>query len=336
MIRIPEAPPIEGLEFRRFEGESDFELLSSIGERSFRADDVDYFETAEDIANECKEPGRDPLAEIVIAEVNGVAIGYGRIWVDPGTSQDTVFWQAVQLVPEWRRDGLRRAMFKFNERQIISIARDRGNRPPLRCKVWVIDETNDWKEIVVSEGYRADLHFFEMVRPSLDDVPQTELPPRLEIRPVKPEHYRKIWDTSREAFRGKPWFSEGYYDDKYYETWLKSSSFQPDLWLVAWDRDEIAGMARNEIPIDHNRMYNRNRGYTQHLSVMPRWRRKGVGKALLAESLRMMRNKGLTEAELDVETQSTTGELHLYESLGYQVYKRYAHYVKLLRAQVDG
>jgi ribosomal protein S18 acetylase RimI-like enzyme len=51
---------------------------------------------------------------------------------------------------------------------------------------------------------------------------------------------------------------------------------------------------------------------------------------LLAKSLVMMRERGLKEASLDVETQNTSGELQLYESMGYRVARKYAHYTKPL------
>jgi len=337
MVEVPGAPRIDGLVFRRFEGDSDFSVMSSIGRRSFEADKIDFFETAEDLASDCRSsPDRDPFSEVVIAEAMGEPIAYGRIWTDEGIRGESVYWHIARVVPEWRNTNLRLAMLRFNERQIISMAEIKERREPFGCEVWALDEKNDWREMVVAEGYRAVMHFYEMVRRSLDDIPDAPFPNGLELRPTKPEDYPKIWNASKEAFRGKPWFVEASYDKKYYDSWRNSPEFQPDLWLVAWDVDEVAGMARNEIPVDQNREFGRSRGHTQNLSVSPKWRRRGLGRALLAESLRMMREKGLEEASLDVETQSTTGELHLYESMGYEIHRNFAHYAKQLgRMRLD-
>lgn len=339
MIEIPGAPRIDGLVFRRFEGDADYSVMASVGSRSFEADKVDYFETAEDLANDYENsPDRDPYSEIVIAEVMGEPIAYGRISTDPGSGGESEYWHMAHVVPEWRNTNLRLAMLRFNEKQIISMAKCKGTSGPFVCKVWVLDEPNDWREMVIAEGYRAVMYFFEMVRRNLDDIPDVPLPNGLEIRSTKPEDYPKIWNASKEAFRGKPWFAEALYDEKYYDSWRSSSAFQPDLWRVAWDGDEVAGMARNEIPLEQNKAYGRSRGHTQHLSVSPKWRRKGLGKALLAESLKLMREKGLEEASLDVETQSTTGEVHLYESMGYEIHRKFAHFerrIERMRLDVD-
>ncbi len=333
MIEIPGAPCLDGLRFRRFEKDSDYSSMSSIGKRSFEADGLDYFETAEDLAHDFQNsPGRNPHSEVIIAEVNGQPVAYSRTWTDPGSEGELEYWHVAHVIPEYRKTGLRHAMLRYNELQITSIANREGTRAPFFCKVWALDEPNDWRELVLTEGYRAVLHFFEMVRRNLDNIPDAPFPSGIDVRPAKPSEYPKIWEASKEAFRGKPWFVEAYYDKEHYDSWASSPTLTPDLWRVAWDGDEVAGMARNEIPLDQNRTFGRNRGHTQHLSVMPKWRRKGLGRALLAESLRTMRDRGLTEADLDVETQSTTGEVELYLGMGYEINRSYAHYAKSLGA----
>lgn len=176
------------------------------------------------------------------------------------------------------------------------------------------------------------MHFFEMIRHSLVDIPETQLPVGLKFRPAKPEDYPKVWRASKEAFRGKPWFNEARYEEKYYDSWRSAPSFMPEYWRVAWDGGEVAGMAQNYVAFDANRAFNRDRGHTQSLFVMPKWRKRGLGRALLSESLKMMRDEGLKEASLDVETQSTSGELQLYESMGYVINRSYSHYAKPIDA----
>ncbi len=331
IIEIPGAPRIDGLRFRRFESESDYSLMSSVGSRSFDADGVDYFETAEDLAHDFQNsPGRDPYSEVMFAEVKGESVAYSRTWTDPGNQGESEYWHVAHVIPEWRKTGLRLAMLRYNEQQIASMAKRAGISGPFACKTWALDEPNDWRELLVAEGYEAVMHFYEMLRRNLDDIPNAPFPSGLEVRPAKPSEYPKIWNASKEAFRGKPWFVEALYDREHYDSWAKSPTLTPDMWCVAWDGDEVAGMTRNEIPRDQNQTFGRNRGHTQHLSVMPKWRRKGLGRALLAESLRTMRERGLGEASLDVETQSTTGEVELYLSMGYKINRHYSHYAKQL------
>ncbi len=330
MVEVSGAPKINGLLFRRFRDESDYSVMSSVGKRSWEADGVDNIETEEELANEYDNlSNRDSSSEVIIAEVMGEPVAYGRIWLEPESSGERVFWHIAHAIPEWRKTNLRLAIFRFNETQIRFMAKNRPWAGKTSCGAWALDEPNDWREMVLAEGYTPVMHFYEMIRQDLEDIPDNPLPERLELRAAKPEHYPELWNARKEALREKPWFVESGYDREHYELWLNWPTFMPDLWQVAWDGDHVAGMAENHIPLE-NRDLDRKRGHTQILFVSPKWRRRGLAKALLAKSLVMMRERGLKEATLDVETQNTSGEIQLYESMGYRIVRKYAHYTKPL------
>lgn len=330
MIEVSGAPKIDGLVFRRFKDRSDYSVMSSVGRRSWEADGVENIETAEELASEYDNlPDRDPSSEIIVAEVKGEPVAYGQIWQEPDPGGERVFWNVANAIPEWRKTSLRLAIFRFNETQIRSMAKARPWAGKTSFGAWALDEPNDWREMVLAEGYTPSMHFYEMMRSNLEDIPDNPLPEGLELRAAKPEHYLEVWSARKEALREKPWFVEGGYEREYYELWLKEPTFMPELWQVAWDGDQVAGMAENHIP-QENQAFGRKRGHTQIIFVMPRWRRRGLAKALLSKSLAMMREMGLTEASLDAETQNTSGEIQLYEKMGYHAVKKYAHYVKPL------
>jgi ribosomal protein S18 acetylase RimI-like enzyme len=328
MVEVAGAPKIDGLVFRRFKDKSDYSVMSSVGRRSWEADGVDNIETEEELANEYDNlSNRDSSSEVIIAEVMGEPVAYGRIWLEPDCSGERVFWHIAHTVPEWRKADLRLAIFRFNEMQIRFMAKNRPWAGKTSCGAWALDEPNDWREMVLAEGYSPVMYFYEMIRQNLEDIPDNPLPEGLELRAVQPEHYPEVWNAHKEAFREKPWFVESRYDREQYELWLNEPTFMPDFWHVAWDGDRVAGMAENHIPLE-NLAFDRKRGHTQILFVLPGWRRRGLAKALLAKSLVMMRERGLKEATLDVETQNTSGEIQLYESTGYRVARKYAHYKK--------
>jgi len=330
MVEVSGAPEIDGLVFRRYRDSSDFSIMSSVGRRSWEADGVDNVETEEEFASEYENlSNRDPSSEILIAEIKGEPVAYGWIGPEPDSGDERVFWHMVHVVPEWRKTALRSAIFRFNEMQIRSISRNQPWHGRTSFGAWALDEPNDWREMLLAEGYTPVMQFHEMIRQNLDDIPDNPLPEGLELRAATPKHYPEIWDARKESLKEKPWFVEGRYDREHYGLWLSQPTFMPELWLVAWDGDRVAGMAENHIP-QENQAFDRERGHTQILFVLPRWRRRGLAKALLAKSLMIMRERGLKEASLDVETQNTSGEIQLYESMGYRVVKNYAHYTKLL------
>jgi len=145
------------------------------------------------------------------------------------------------------------------------------------------------------------------------------IPNGVEIRPVSPEQYRKVWEASVEAFRDH-WGYDA--DSEPFETWFDRRIQQPALWQAAWSGDEVVGMVLPYIDEIENKEYRRKRGWTENICVRRPWRGKGVAKALIASSLRLLKELGMTEACLGVDAQNLSGALQLYELMGYRITQR--------------
>ncbi len=63
-------------------------------------------------------------------------------------------------------------------------------------------------------GYLPFRYAYDMTRDLAEPIPALALPPGIEIRPARPEHYRAIWEAEREAFQDNwgytPWPEENY------------------------------------------------------------------------------------------------------------------------------
>ena len=94
-----------------------------------------------------------------------------------------------------------------------------------------------------------------------------------------------------------------------------------NLWRVAWDGDEVAGSVMTFVWPEENERLGLSRGWLEHVSVRRAWRKRGLATALIADSLRVLRDLGLAEAALGVDSQNPTGALRLYESLGFRRHK---------------
>ncbi|MBM3146584.1 MAG: GNAT family N-acetyltransferase, partial [Actinobacteria bacterium] len=86
--------------------------------------------------------------------------------------------------------------------------------------------------------------------------------------------------------------------------------FDPGLWNVAWDGGQVAGACLGYYYPD------RRSGYIDELGVLPAWRRRGLGSALLLATLVSLRERGARDAVLGVDTRNVTGALHVYEAAG--------------------
>jgi GNAT superfamily N-acetyltransferase len=97
-----------------------------------------------------------------------------------------------------------------------------------------------------------------------------------------------------------------------FETWwqrqIGRSNYDPTLWFVIRDGDEIAALARNEA--------RGPGGYVGGLGVRRPWRGRGYGKALLYHTFREFHRRGLRRVTLGVDAANPTGATRLYESVG--------------------
>ena len=169
-------------------------------------------------------------------------------------------------------------------------------------------------------GFTPVRWFFEMTRDLSEPIPDVPLPDGLEVRPVATEDLRKIWHADVEAFRDH-W---GGFDDsdERLQSWIESPSFDPSLWVVAWDGDEVAAGNINAIEADENAAIGVQRGWLHSVFTRRRWRKRGLANALIARSLRLIAERGMDYGILGVDADNPSGALGLYERNGFKVAER--------------
>jgi mycothiol synthase len=113
--------------------------------------------------------------------------------------------------------------------------------------------------------------------------------------------------------------------------WTTGPDFDPDLWWLAWEGDEIAGHLYGWSVSDTNP----DHGYVGSLGVRRRWRGRGLAKALLLHSFAAFAAKGKAGVGLNVDGSSLTGAKRLYESVGLHVAVSYAVNERILRPGDD-
>ena len=180
------------------------------------------------------------------------------------------------------------------------------------------------RALIAAAGLEPVRHFFLMRRPDLDAVPDAPFPEGLEIRPVAEDQWRTIFDAENEAFRDHWGYREVTEGD--YRTTYGRAELDTGLWIVAWDGDQVAGVVQNWVWPDENDRLGSSRGWLEHISVRRPWRRRGLARAMTAASLVRLREAGMAEAMLGVDSENPNGALGLYESLGFVVHSRAAAY----------
>jgi mycothiol synthase len=325
-LELAGAPAIDGLRFRRLRGDAaDYEAIAAVAVSASRADDVPWAPTAAMRREELEgEDGLDIARDVILAEVDGAVIGEADVRRRMRGGRPTYDLYG-HIDPAFRRRGIGRAMLHGNLRRVAErVASGEDGALSYRVRGFADEGEVGHRALLESEGFTPARWFFLMRRPTLDDIPETPLPDGIEIRPVRPEHHRPIFEAESEAFQDH-WEPHDPSEAEFTSLFSRSD-LDTDLWIVAWDGDAIAGVVQNWIWRDENRQLGVGRGWLEHISVRRPWRRRGLGQAISAAALRRLRDAGMTDAMLGVDADNPTGALGLYERLGFEVAQRATAY----------
>jgi mycothiol synthase len=323
-LQIEGAPPIPGLVVRAFGDAGDYERLSALWTAANALDGIPWLPTAQNLQVEMENAeGADPPTDIVLVEVDGrvvAATGVERVVRDDLPTYD--IWGAVD--PTYRRRGLGTSLLSWSLARARARAsiEDAGREVALGAFVEELEAGH--RALVDGAGFQPVRHFLLMRRTGLDELPDLPLPDGLEIRPVTEDQWRTIFDAENEAFRDH-WGHHEMGDSRFKATFGRDE-LDTDLWVVAWDGDQIAGVVQNWVWPGENERLGVKRGWLEHISVRRPWRRRGLARALTAASLVKFREAGLEEGMLGVDSENPNGALGLYQGLGFVVHSRAAAY----------
>ena len=321
---------VSTLRLRPYAGEADLPHLAAIFNAVAEADGLHDRRSVEQMAAwYTRTTHLDPPRDILIAEEDGRAVGYGRhSWVDTtdGLREHRLF---VFALPD-RRGAIEPLMDALEARVAEAAAEQDAADPDAATNLrrvlgtFVMDSQTWRKEAFLRRGYAPVRYGFEMVRPNLEGVDVPPLPDGLELRPVEGRAgMRQLWDADVEAFRDH-W---GGFDDsdEAFEAWLAEPDLDPTMCVVAWDGDEIAGAVTNTINAHENGLIGQQRGWLDSVFVRRPWRRRGLAAALVARSLLLLRERGMESAVLGVDSENPNGALGVYERAGFKIASRDVH-----------
>jgi mycothiol synthase len=315
-IEVPGAPPTAGVRYRRgIHDARDYEGLAELGMAESRADGSPYMPSASNLREEFEHSDSfDRFTDLIIGEIEGrIVASAGVERADRGGMAVFELWGNVH--PEIRRRGVGRALLEANLRRAAERAAEEPPGRVVEARTYVEEGAIGHRAIVEARGFEPIRWYFTMHRPNLDDIPDAPLPAGLELRPLTSDQHRAVWEADVEAFRDH-WQAREPSDADRAALFAKTE-FEPELWVVAWDGDEVAGVVQPWIWRDENAALGVDRGWLERISVRRAWRGRGLGRALTAEGLRRLRDAGMTDAMLGVDADNPTGALGLYESLGF-------------------
>jgi len=277
--------------------------------------------TAEELANEWKYEGFNVERDVFVVETrDGRLVGSEEFYNESGHYK----LKADGCVhPEFRGLGIGSSLLeKIVER---AQAEMKLAAPDVRVIIQSLINNKDeaGHNFLKNNGYSLVRYFWRMEIKLQEAQPAVNLPTDIELRPfIKDEHAVAVWQADNEAFRDH-WGSH----DRTFQEWSHSKfgnpSFDPTLWMIAWDGNEVAGFYQNR--------FRKGIGWIGTIAVRRLWRGKGLGIALMRHTFGEFYKRGTTIIGLGVDSANLTGATRLYERAGMYVAGEFALYEKELR-----
>lgn len=264
---------------------------------------------------------------------DGKTVGYAEVWdVSPIPVR---VWVWGRVHPEYEGQGVGTQLMDWAEAR----AHEAIERVPADAQVVMecgtINTNMPAHQLLQDRGMALTRHFYTM-RIDMDSPPPSpQWPEGITVRTlVRGENDKAAIIAVDDAFKDHWGFVEQPVEaiiERWQHFMDHDENFDPDLWFLAMDGDEIAGVSFCW-PNAHN---DPNTGYIGTLGVRRPWRKQGLGLALVQHSFGAFWERGSHSVELGVDASSLTGATRLYERAGMHVHHQFDNYRKVLRPGND-
>ena len=253
--------------------------------------------TAEDVRSSWHDFGAAGTATFVLAQ-DGSPVGYLEVFGRP----ERVLLDGY-VHPDFRGRGIGRAIVRLGEERARTIG------SPVNSGTLALDGAA--RELFESEGWSLSRAFFRMTIALEGNERPPEAPAGLALRTFEDSDAERFHATLEETFSDHWDFHPEPLED-FRRKAIESDDFDPSLWWLVLDGDEVAAAMR----CTRKRF---DMGWVNALGVRTFRRRRGLGELLLRTAFAEFARRGETRVGLGVDTENETGATRLYERVGMRV-----------------
>lgn len=250
-----------------------------------------------DVLRDWDEPGFDLAAGTLVLEADGRVVGYA---VRSGRDADSVADLSL------RDAGIEDRLLAWLE----------AIHAPLEH--YCPDADPPLSALFARRGWTAERRFWRMRRELDTPNPEPVWPAGVEVHDLRrPDDEWPVHALVQACFA-----EIGGEHERPFDQWaaylLDSGRFDPALCLVATVDGQVVGAAIGQETAEY--------GFVRQLAVDPAQRGRGLALALLHESFRRHRDRGLPATVLGVDAGNPTGALALYEKAGMRVVEQFTRW----------
>jgi mycothiol synthase len=232
--------------------------------------------------------------------------------------------------PSYRGRGLGGELLDWAERAAVPLHDQRFPGHPLTLSAGCVSTNAAVIDLYEQRGYAPARSFHEMVRDLAVPIPQPVVPAGVQLTGYRPDLAADALLVRNEAFADH-WGSTETSPERWAH-FLDSGAFRPRFSVLAYEDSEPLGML---IAREHDAFQARTGLRDLHIALVgtrAAGRKRGIASAMLLTALTAARAAGFDRSSLNVDAESLTDAVRLYERLGYAVTSTWISYRKELAA----
>lgn len=254
---------------------------------------------------------------------DGTLAGFALVRTPPAGGDAIMLHGAVD--PQWRGRQLGRQLLRWQLDRAAEIHRAHAPAADLRVRAVIMLADEQAARLFRRFGMTPARYWFDMAAPV--PAPAADPLPRLPggLRPVAytSDHEPALHAAHMEVFADH-WGFQYRPQQEWAELSVRAKLFAPELSLLAYDGDQLAGYVLSQHTNEPDRFEVNNVG------VRRQWRRRGLAAAMLLRVLAAAGQGGWGRATLGVDADSPTGAVGVYERVGFTVEARAVTYETVL------
>lgn len=265
----------------------------------------------------------DGLDDVVLVEDPGAdprLVGVGEYTTELDLLDEaTVLHVEGQVHPAATGRGIATLLLDRADARARAAAREEQAAAAV-VRTTVVDGDDRARAWFTARGFVLVRHLLTMRLELFEDAPTPIWPPGITPRRFRPgRDEERAWQAHQAAFDDVPTHLPLDLDEWVEDRVLRDPAFDPSLTVLATDPEgEVVGLAVCRAGVEGAP----EEGWIRDLGVVPSWRGRGLGMALLLDALQTFRARGLTGAALDVDDVTIGRAVRLYERAGLRIVRR--------------